>query len=141
MKVAILSESSADEAAIEVLIAAILRLPMERMQLRRMPSRGWPSVLQNLPALIKELHYQTDADGLVVVADSNHSLPHRPAHDEARGNDDRCRFCLLRSAIERTITQLRPVASRGRLKVAMGLASPAIEAWYLCSENADKVSR
>jgi hypothetical protein len=133
MKIAIFSESPADEAAVEILTAGILRLPVERFEVRHLRSRGWPSVLQNLPAVIKYLHYQTDADGLVVVVDSNHSQPHRVSGGTPC--DDRCRLCKLRSTVDRAIAELRPVASRATLKVAVGMASPAIEAWYLCGKD------
>jgi hypothetical protein len=38
--------------------------------------RGWPTVRTVLPAVLKELHYHTDADGFVLIVDSNGSPPH-----------------------------------------------------------------
>ena len=54
MKIAILSESPADEAAIAVLAAAVLGGPFERVQ-PALRARGWPNVAQVLPAVIRHL--------------------------------------------------------------------------------------
>ena len=142
MKLAVFSESSADEAAIRILADALLHCETVPPDMPRLRARGWPSVLQLLPAVVKHLHYQTDADGLIVVADSNRSPVHIGPADQECSAAGKCRLCLLRKAIVLTQSQLRPVAGRSLLKVAVGLAMPTIEAWYLCgvesgiSENA-----
>ena len=75
MKVAILSESSADDAALRILVDGVLGVRTEEIDLSgTLRSRGWPAVRTVLPVVLKYLQYRTDADGLVVVADSNHSL-------------------------------------------------------------------
>lgn len=76
MKVAILSESDADEAGIRVLVDAALGIAPHPLELRPR-SRGWPAVKEVLPAVMRQLHYRTDALRLVVVADGNHSPPAR----------------------------------------------------------------
>ena len=54
MKVALLSESPADEAALRVLVEGVLR---ERVQFVEpaLRARGWPSVAQVLPAVLRHL--------------------------------------------------------------------------------------
>lgn len=83
MKVAILSESSADEAALRILTDAALGTATTLPDPLSLKSRGWASVPRILPAVISHLHYQTDCAGLVVVIDSNGSLPHEEGHDAA----------------------------------------------------------
>lgn len=142
MKLAVFSESSADEEAIRILADALLDCETAPPDMPRLRTRGWPSVLQLLPAVVKHLHYRTDADGLIVVADSNRSPVHLGRSDQECGAAGQCRLCLLRKGMAETQAQLARVTGRTPLKVAMGLAVPAIEAWYLCavesgvSENA-----
>ena len=133
MKVVVLSESSADEAAIRILVNGILGEETEDVPLPPLRSRGWPSVIKVLSSVIKFVHYQTDAEALVVIADSDDSPIHRSSHDEAVYEEPGCRLCQLRDVVK--ATKLSPVASRDELKIAVGLAVPAIEAWYLCGVN------
>lgn len=130
MKVAVLGESAADESAIEILARAILGRPTEPVAGPRLRSRGWPSVANDLPTVIKHLYYRTDAEGLIVVVDSNSSPVHELAHEEQSGANPGCRLCRLQEVASVTIAQLRPVPARMTPKTAIGLAVPAIEAWY-----------
>jgi len=77
MKVAVLSESAADEAAIRILVDAVLMQQTEPVGPPPLRSRGWPAVLSVLPGVIRHLQYQTDADGLVVVKERRWSGYHR----------------------------------------------------------------
>ena len=72
MKLALLSESPADEAALSVLVGYVLGAPFTRVQ-PTLRARGWPSVEQVLPAILRHLHFNTEADGLIVVVDSDDS--------------------------------------------------------------------
>jgi len=132
MKVAILSESSADEAAIRILLEGILSAKTQGIPSLPLRSRGWPSVIRVLPAVLKKLHYQTDVDALVVIVDSDDSPVHQSGHDEVGGEDSQCRLCQLRNVVSSEKSRLRPVIGRSQIKTALGLAVPAIEAWYLC---------
>lgn len=135
MKVATLSESPGDEAALRVVAGAVLgeRLRFVRPQLR---ARGWPSVLQVLPPILRHLHFRTDTFGIMVVVDSDDSVVHEPEHDEPGRHHPGCRLCLLRAACRRTLKNLPPANGRARLHTAVGLAVPAIEAWLLCGKEA-----
>lgn len=131
MKVAVVSESPADEAAIKILVDAIVGEETDLVPLRLRPG-GWPHVLQLLPPIIKALHYTTDADGFAVVVDSDNSPVHVNDHEDNEQSNSQCRLCLLRNCIQVTLFELSPVASRLALKTAAGVAVPAIEAWYQC---------
>jgi hypothetical protein len=131
MKIAVLSESPADEAAIAVLVEAVLGRPFVRVQ-PSLRARGWPSVAQVLPSIIRYLHFNTDADGLVVVVDSDDSVVHGRAHEAPDYYHPLCRVCQLRAIFRQTTKKLPPARGRSRVLRGVGVAVPAIEAWYLC---------
>ena len=124
MRVAVLSESSADEAAIRVLVDAILGEPTVPADDLHLESRGFGAVRKILPAIVQSTHYRTSTDGLVVVVDSNHTslLP----------GSEKNRLRELRELVDGLRPNLRPVKGRVPLRVAIGVAAPAIEAWLLC---------
>src|SRR5215210_5665569 len=130
MKVVVLSESSADEAAVRILVNGILGRETQDVPSLPLRSRGWPYVLKVLPTVIRFLHYQTDVEALVVIADSDDSPLHQSSHDQAGNEEPGCRLCQLRNVFKET--KLSAVSGRSELKSAVGLAVPAIEAWYLC---------
>ena len=135
MKIAIVSESPADEAAIRILVDAVLGLSTEPVQTVRIRPRGWTHVLKVLRKTVMHHHYNTDADGLVVVIDSDQSPAHLPEHEKSEDEDSACRLCKMRHKVGKTLAKLSPIPSRTPLRVAFGLAIPAIEAWYLCGES------
>lgn len=134
MKLAFLSESPADEAALEVLVEAVLGRKFERVQ-PSLRARGWPSVLQVFPAILRHLHFNTDVEGIVVVVDSDDTLVHGEGHEAPGYHDDRCRLCRLRAAYRRTVKNLPPARGRAKVLQAVGLAVPAMEGWYLCGRE------
>ncbi len=132
MKIAVVSEFTADEVAVKILVDAVLGAPTDLMASRRWRPRGWPSVINLLPTIIKDLHYNTDVEGLVVVVDSDDSPTHIAAHREM--NPD-CRLCQLQRIASAEILRLTSVPTRPSIKFAFGLAVPSIEAWYQCGLN------
>ena len=130
MKLAILSESPADEAALGVLIEAVLGGPYLRVQ-ANLRARGWPSVAQVLPAVIRHLHFNTDAEGLVVVVDSDDSVVHTPLHDKPDYFHPQCRMCRLRAVFRQSTKNLPAARGRSRVLRGVGVAVPAVEGWYL----------
>ena len=131
MKLAILSESPADEAAIAVLVEAVIGHKFTRVQ-SSLRARGWPSVAQVLPSIIRHLHFNTEADGLVVVVDSDDSVVHTAAHDAPEYYHPMCRMCQLRAIFRQTMKKLPRAHGRDRVLRGVGIAVPAVEAWYLC---------
>lgn len=131
MNLAVLGESAADEVFIEGLAGAILRRSISRVSPFSLRSRGWPYIRAILPSVIRSLHYRSDAHGLVVIADSNHSPLHEASHEPDYDDGD-CRTCALRAVARETLDHLslRPTRNSA-LRVSVGVAVPAIEAWYL----------
>jgi len=134
MKLAILSESPADEAAIRVLVSSLL--PGAELLYPGLRARGWPSVAQVLPAVIRHLHFNTDATGVVVVVDADDSVVHGVEHEREGYFHPQCRICKLRSVYRQTVKKLPVSELRPRLRRGVGVAVPALEAWYLCAQDA-----
>lgn len=134
MKIALLSESPADEAALRVLVEYVLREPFIQVA-PALRARGWPSVEQVLPSVLRHLHFNTDADGLVVVVDSDDSVVHTAEHEAPGYFHPGCRICRLRGVFRRTIKNLPRAHGRDRVLRAVGLCVPAIEAWLLCGRD------
>ena len=138
MKLAILSESPADEAALRVLVEYVLGGPFALVA-PNLRARGWPSVEQVLPPILRHLHFNTEADGLVVVVDSDDSPVHTAEHEAPGYHHPLCRICRLRAVFRRTIKNLPPAKNRSsgqsRVLRAIGVAVPAIEAWLLCGRE------
>jgi hypothetical protein len=133
MKVAIFSESPADEAAIRIFINAALNIETDEIGLPSLQGRGWPGLKTSHQAVMRYLHYQTDAEALVIVADLDDSIIHQIAHEQS--SDRKCRLCYLRESVKETQSKLRARAGFPPLKTALGIALPAIEAWYLCGKE------
>lgn len=131
VKIGFLSESPADEAALHILVEALLKRPVEVMQ-PPLRARGWPHVLQVLPAVLHHLQFQTDADALIAVVDSDDTPLHDADHEDPNRFHPLCRLCQLELAVRRTIKRWKLPPGRAPLRVATGLAVPAVEAWYLC---------
>lgn len=134
MRLAILSESPADEAAIEMLVEGIVCVPIERVR-PSLRARGWPNVLQVLPAVVRHLHFNTDVEALVVVADSDDSVVHAATHDSEAHFHPRCRLCQLRASFRKATKNLPPARGRAGVLRCIGIAVPAVEAWYLCGRD------
>jgi hypothetical protein len=125
MKISVLSESPADQEAIYGLTEVVLGQVVDRVAPRRQRPGGVSGVIGALPAVVKELHFQSDAEALIVVVDSDDTPVHQPAHDQQA--DFQCRFCRL-TRITRSL-QLPARASGKPLRFGIGVAIPAIEAW------------
>jgi hypothetical protein len=130
MKIAIFSESPENEEAIRIIAECLLGKATETARLPNLQARGWPGVKGSITAVLRHLHYSTDAEALIVVVDSDDSPVHHNSHDQPDGADLKCRLCYLRNEIGRIQNQLKPKAGRAQIKVTIGLAVPAIEAWY-----------
>ena len=124
MQVAIFSEGDADEAALRVLADSLLGIQTTPTTVPYR-ARGWPAVADQLPVVIRSTYFRTDAVGLVVVVDGNGS-----SLDTA---SPRNRLRLLREIVEQCAPSGR--TDRASLKIAVGVAYPCIEAWWLASRH------
>ncbi len=134
MKVALLSESPADEAALRIVAEGVLGRSIEVVQ-PPLRARGWPSVAQVLPVILRHLHFRTDAVGLIVAVDADDTVVHTAEHERPGYFHPRCRLCELRAIVRQALKNLPPAQGRARLQTAVGLAVPAVEAWYLCGRD------
>jgi hypothetical protein len=132
MKVAVFSEADRDELAVRILIEGVLGKTTSPVKFP-LGARGWDGLKNNLPTVIKSLHYnKPDAEGLIIVADSDNTPLHKREHEKANQADPACRFCILQLIAEQTRSALSAVQHRKPLNIAVGLAIPTIEAWLLC---------
>ncbi|MDX6497036.1 MAG: hypothetical protein QOG23_296 [Blastocatellia bacterium] len=129
MKIAVVSESPADEAAIKILVDAVVGSESELFSLRTRPY-GWTKIFELLPNIINGLHYGTEVEALVVVMDSDESPSHENTHEPPNEENPECRLCRLRATARTALARLRALPNRTEMKTALGLAVPAIEAWY-----------
>src|SRR6185503_7936085 len=96
LEIALLSESPADEAALRILVVGAMRSSRPvGFVAPGLRARGWPSVAQVLPAVIRHLHFNTKADALVVSVDSDDSVVHTPDRDAPEYYHPQCRLCQL----------------------------------------------
>jgi len=131
MKAAIFSESHHDDVAVHIWVEAILGQRVELLYPPQLEARsGWTSFLRLIPTVVRHLHYRTDVEGLIIVADSDDSAIHSPSHKGLDRED--CRYCRLSQRVEETKAKLRPKRGKPPLKTAIGIAVPAIEAWFRC---------
>lgn len=129
MKVAILGESSIDEAICQHLLETQLGRAIEPVDIR-IRSRGWSSIFKTLRTHLLHLEHQTDADGLAVLLDSDFTPIHDATH--AVQPHAKCRVCQAWQIVSLARGELNRSA---RVKVAIGLAAPSIEAWLLVGES------
>lgn len=134
MKIAYFAESPADQEALTILTDAILGKKTESVGHPGLRHRGWPTVKTVLPSVLKAVHYHTDAEGFVLIVDSNGTPPHSPSHQPPNAPAAACRLCQLRRIADEVQQQVRRSNLRP-LKIALGLAVPAIEAWLLCGAD------
>ncbi len=134
MKVALLSESPADEAALRLVAEGVLGQAIEPVQ-PPLRARGWPSVAQVLPVVLRHLHFRTDTAGIIIAADADDTVVHTVEHERPGYFHPGCRLCELRAIVRQTLKRLPAAQGRSRLFTAIGQAVPAIEAWYLCGRD------
>jgi len=135
MKIAVLSESTADEAAVSVLIEGLLGPGVEWFSLPTPQTRGWRGTLNAVEPALRFLHYRTAADAIVITLDSDESSVHRRERDQLGADDPECRLCRLRAIIKNVQSGLRARQGCGPIKIGLGVAVPAIEAWCLCGTD------
>ena len=129
MKIGILSESDIDEAAYKILVESILGHPVDLFKDYRKRG-GWNGARNLVRPIIRDLH-RSGADGFVFVGDSDSTPPHAASHDRLDEAPQDCRLCEIRRLARSSIESLPARSGQPQLKVAVGMATPAIEAWLL----------
>lgn len=134
MKIAFFSESVADEAALRILVEGIFGNEIEETDLpNRLQYRSSSHLDRDLPSVINGVYYNSNADALIVASDSDDLPVHIAEHDKTE--NERCRLCRLRKAVKNALANLSEVSGKEKLKVAVSIPVPAIEAWYLVGIN------
>src|SRR5712692_8825442 len=123
MKLVVLSESAEDETAVRILVDGILGIQTEHV-IPPFRASGWSQLPRVLPAVLRQLHYHSDADALAIIVDSDNSATHRRAHVPRDGANQGCRLCKLRLVADQVQDGLTEVPNRAPLKTAFGLAIP-----------------
>ncbi|HEY7314735.1 MAG TPA: hypothetical protein VH643_35635 [Gemmataceae bacterium] len=134
MKIVFFGESPADQAALAVFTEGILGRPPETIDMG-LEGHGVTGVLNALGGVFRGVYYNSDAEGLVVVVDCDDTELHHSDHDKPGKGGERCRLCQARTIIEQSRKHLKARSGRPALQVTIGLAVPAIEAWYLVGQN------
>jgi len=122
MKVALLTESSADAAAVRVFAREVLGPDTEFVE-PELRARGYDSVLANLLSVYKGIHFFRQTEGLIVVVDADHSPP------DASDPDSRHRIFTDRLA--KLQAEVTAIEDYPKVKTAVGVAASSIEAWLL----------
>jgi hypothetical protein len=134
MKVAFFSESTADESALKILVSGILEDEIEETDLpNKLIYRSSTHLDRDLPAVISAVYYNSNADALIIASDSDDTPVHISEHEDKE--NDKCRLCQLKKAVEMSLSRLQTFEGKELLKVAVGVPVPAIEAWYLFGIN------
>lgn len=134
MKIVFFGESPADQAALAVFTEGILGKAPEIVDMG-LEGHGVTGVLRTLAGIYRGVYYNSDAEGLVVVVDGDDTELHDPDHDKTTEGGKGCRLCQVRKIIAQAREQLKARPGRPGLKVAIGVAVPAIEAWYLVGKE------
>src|SRR5438128_3606915 len=120
MKIGYYCESPADQAALAVFTEGILGTPPEPINMD-LEAHSVPGFFSALDGVFRGVHYNSDAEGLLVVVDSDDTELHDPAHEAAAAGVERCRFCQARKIIVQAQRQLKVRQGRAQLRVAIGL--------------------
>src|SRR5260370_17261276 len=86
-----------------------------------------PGFFRSLDGVYRGVHYNSDADGLIVVVDSDDAVLHSDAHDALGAAEDRCRYCQIRKIIQRAGNQFKPRQLSPNLKVPLCAPVPPIQ--------------
>ena len=111
MKIGFFSESPADQAALAVFTEGILGEPPEPILNMDLQAHGATSVLSALDGVVRGVHYNSDAEGLVVVVDCDDTELHDLTHD-APGGGEHCRLCQIRKIIAQARKRVSATTSR-----------------------------
>ncbi len=134
MNVAILSESEADDAVLQTFVEALAGSPVEfrTLQTRRGRS-GYSSLRAIAIRAYREAYYSLGVDLFIVAFDSDESPIHVPDHAPESKS---CRLCDLMTLFSAERAKLRKRPFGNTLRLALGMASPCLEAWLLCGRDA-----
>ena len=91
MKIGYYCESPADQAAMAIFAQGILGQPPEPINMD-LEAHSVPGFFGALDGVFRGVHYNSDADGLIVVVDCDDTELHEPGHDAPGKAGERCRL-------------------------------------------------
>ena len=95
MKIAFFSESIVDEAVLKNLVEEVSDEEIEETDIRKkLQYRSSSHLNKNLPVVIRSVHYNSDAEFLVICSDSDDFPVHIAQHNTEE--NELCRLCSLR---------------------------------------------
>ena len=121
MEFAIISESSADEAALHSFSEALLGRQIPCAKPPKTVRRGWTALRKDLPVALRAVRFGTNADVVLVVADSDGT--------SLEANHPTNRLAHLQTMAGENLG--RPGPNQRHITAIIGLAVPCIEAWWL----------
>ncbi len=137
MTVDIACESGLDARVVRALVDAALGRSTSPGSPTQLQMRSWAAPLRDAPVIYRALYFGGLADGLVVVLDSDRSLPHQRPHEEVPDGAEGCRLCQVLRVLSVEEQKLRGrLPHRKPLHFAVGLAVPEIHAWLRCGRDA-----
>src|SRR5216684_346979 len=104
MKIGYYCESPADQAAMAIFTEGILGEQPEPINMD-LEAHSVPGFFSALDGVFREVHYNSDAEGLILVVDCDDKELHGSAHDQPEGGGERCRLCQARKIIARARKQ------------------------------------
>lgn len=133
MIVAILAESKSDDAILRVFVDEILGVRTTSPSNPPRTPPGWHATIASCPVAIRGNYYGFEVDGLVTIVDTNGSPIHTAAAGHNPNND--CRLCRLRQLRDENARDLAPVPGRNDFHTAIGVCTPAVEAWLVFPDD------
>jgi hypothetical protein len=134
MKIAFFSESKTDEIVLKHLVEEIKKAEIEKADLpTNLRFRSSSHLVKNLPVVIRSVHYNSDANFLVIASDSDDYPVHIAQHDI--NENAQCHLCRLRKIVKESLAEIQSFEGKEMLKIAIGVPVPAIEAWLLFGIN------
>ena len=133
MRIGILSDSKVDEAAYKILVESVLGHSVDLYKDYRARG-GWFTAKKMVQWIMRELHF-AGADGFLFIGDSDSTPPHTADHETHADGYPNCRLCQIEKIVENTLGTLPARAGKPPLKVAIGMATPVIEAWLLSGDD------
>src|SRR5215470_3585939 len=98
MKVGYYCESPADRAALAVYTQGLLEEPPEPINMD-LEAHSVPAFFSALDGVFRGVHYNSDAEALVVVVDCDDTEIHDLAHDRPGQAAENCRLCQVRKIL------------------------------------------
>ena len=133
MKITFFGESKSDDVILRHLIEGILEEKIEEKDVgKKLQFRSSSHLVKNLPVVIRSVHYNSDAEFLVIASDSDDTPVHIAEHDI--NENEKCHICLLRKIVDKLLNEFQS-GGQEILKIAVGVSVPAIEAWLLFGKN------